>query len=232
MPKRFRAGASKRSVKRAKNFINYASKRAVARRAPTFRRRVSLDYHAFSRYQESFDITTTAVSEGKNFWFSLTDVINYNEFTAMFDMYKIHKIVFKMQLVTNPDAATLTNSQNTSIGNSLNWYPKLWYIRDYDSGATETLSTIKERVGAKFFIMRPNKEVSIVLKPMVAVQTYKTLASAGYGAKRMWVDCSDADVPHYGLKTVIDSLGIDPVDTTGFKIRCDVKFYLGFKGVR
>jgi hypothetical protein len=232
MPKRgFTGSRYGRAQKRARKFIQKAASRAVvrARRVVPFRRRVSLDYHAFSRYQEAFDISTTATSEGFTYSFALIDVINYTEFTAMFDQYKIHKVVFKIQMVSNPDAFLEVNGAVNSQ-NQTNWYPKIWYIRDYDAGGAETLSSIKERVGAKFFIMRPNKEVSITLKPCVAVQTYKTLTAAGYGPKRMWVDCANADVPHYGLQLVTDCLGNNPVNS--FKFRVDVKFYLGFKGVR
>ncbi len=69
--------------------------RKVARPAP-YRRSVSLNYHEFTRYQEAYTITTTAVNKKYAYLFSLGDVINYKEFTAMFDMYKIKKITYKI----------------------------------------------------------------------------------------------------------------------------------------
>jgi len=149
----------------------------------------------------------------------------------MFDQYKINMIEYKIQMITNPDATTHPNT-NTSGYNTVNWYPKFWYIRDYDGGGADTLLSIKERVGAKFFVMRPNKEYTIKIKPKVLVQTYKTLTAAGYAPKTLWIDCANPDVPHYGLNAVIDCLGLNPVDADGFQFRIEYKFHLAFKGVR
>lgn len=160
----------------------------------------------------------------------LTDVLSYSEFTAMFDQYKILQVDFKIQMITNPDSTADVNVNN--VTNSVNWYPKIWYIRDYDSGGSDTLAQIKERVGVKFFVMRPNKEYTIKIKPKVLLQTYKTLTATGYTPKQCWIDCVDNNVPHYGLNAVIDCLGLNPIDANGFRFRIEPKFHLAFKGVR
>jgi len=200
---------------------------------PTRKGRARLDYHVFSRYGNAGTISCNGTEASADFTFKLTDLINYTEFTTLFDQYKILKVVFKLQLINNPDAAYPINTNASSAtANSVNWFPKFWYIRDYDSGSSETISSMKERQGAKFFILRPNKEYSVALKPLVQVQTYKTSVSTGYAPKRLWLDIADATVPHYGLKTVMDTLGVDPVDGTGFSYRYEIKFYVAFKGVR
>jgi len=158
-------------------------------------------------------------------------VLSYTEFTAMFDQYKILAVDFKIQMISNPGATMDTNNVSGSY-NTVNWYPKFWYIKDYDGGGSDTLLQLKERVGAKFFVMRPNKEYTIRIKPKVLIQTYKTLTSAGYAPKPCWIDCVDYNVPHYGMNAVIDCLGLNPADTTGFRFRIEYKFHLAFKGVR
>jgi len=207
-------------------------RRPPATAPSAFRRRVSLDRHTFSRYGNASTVSVNTTEGSADYTFKLTDLINYSEFTTLFDQYKILKVVFKIQMITNPDAVYDYNKNNTSAGNSNNFYPKFWYIRDYDSGSSETVSSMKERQGAKFFIMRPNKEYSVALKPMVQVQTYKTATTTGYAPKRLWLDIADNNVPHYGLKTVVDCLGVDPVDATGFSYRWECKYYVAFKGVR
>jgi len=194
------------------------------------RKRPSLNYHEFTRYSDAVTTTTTSTTEILTYQFALVDVINYAEFTTLFDQYKINMVEFKIQMISNPDGATQTNV--ASGANSVNWYPKFWYIRDYDGGGADSLSQIKERVGVKFFVMRPNKEYTIRIKPKVLVQTYKTLTSTGYAPKALMLDCVDNNVPHYGLNAVIDCLGINPVDATGFQFRVEYKFHLAFKGVR
>ena len=149
----------------------------------------------------------------------------------MFDNFRIDYVIMKMQLITNPDANTLNNVNSTF--NSNNWFPKLWYIRDYDGGGSETLSSIKERQGVSFFVLKPNKEYSIKIMPKVAVQTYRTSTTTGYAPKRLFLDfVNGLDVPHYGLKTVFDTLGVDPSDSTGFQVRWEVKYYFTCKDVR
>ena len=109
-------------------------------------------------------------------------------------------------MVSNPYAAVNVNDAGTGTwhANNTNMFPKMWYIRDYDAGASETLNSIKERQGVEFFIMKPNKEYTIALKPMVAVQTYKTSTTTGYGPKRMWLDIANGPtVPHYGLRALV-----------------------------
>ncbi len=49
---------------------------------------------------------------------------------------------------------------------------------------------------------KPNQVLSIVIRPKVAVQTYKTLTSSGYTLKRLRVNFGDASVLHYGLHLV------------------------------
>lgn len=224
----------KRSVSRARGTMvrtRSVSRSRRARVAPR-RKRVSLDFHRFSRYMDGFPVTTTSVSEGFAYSFQLIDVLSYTEFTAMFDQYKIEKVIFRIQLVTNPDASVDANDAGTGAwhANSNNFYPKLWYIRDDDDSTAETLLSIKERVGVKCKVMRPNQQLSIVIRPKIAVQTYKTATASGYAPKRMFVDCSNPEIPHYGLHMCTDMNGLDPVGT--FRFRVDVQYFLAFKGVR
>jgi len=209
-------------------------------RAGTFRARkrigFSLNTHSFSRYGEAGTVTFNAIGQAVDFEFKFNQIINYTEFSTMFDNFRIDYVVLKLQLISNPYAAAQINTANnvqltSTYANSNNWFPKLWYIRDYDGGGSENLSTMKERQGAKFFVMKPNREYSIKVVPKVAVQTYRTSTSTGYAPKRLFLDINNGlDVPHYGIKTVFDTLGIDPVD--GFQVRWETKFYFTCKDVR
>lgn len=195
-------------------------------------KRFSLNVHNFSRYCLASTFEYNADGQAVDFEFKFTDIINNTEFSSLFDQFKITKVVMKFQMINNPDAiASELPGGNTF--NKVNWYPKLWYIRDTDGGSSETLSSIKERQGAKYMVMRPNKVHNIVVRPCVAVQTYKTLTTTGYGPKRMFLDMAGGTtVPHYGVKTVLDTLGIDPNDTYPFKIRYEAKYYFTCKDVR
>lgn len=225
--------AAKRGRTGYANIVRLGKRARVSSMPMRRRRKVSLNYHEFSRYGAAGTLTCSGTESPASFDFKLQNVEGYNEFTTMFDQYKIRKVVMKLQLISNPDAAyPLNTTQSSAIANGVNWFPKFWYVRDYDSVDTETIAEMKQRCDAKFFVMKPNKEYSIVISPKVLVQTYRTATSTGYAPKPLWIDCAQSDVPHYGLHTVIDALGLDPAGDTEFKIRWEVKYYLAFKGVR
>jgi len=150
----------------------------------------------------------------------------------MFDSFKITKAVVKMQLITNPDSTWALNT-NSGANQQSNWFPKFWYIKDYDGGSADSLAQIKERQGVKYFVLRPNKTYSLPISPMVAVQTYRTSTTTGYAPKRLFLDMANGtDVPHYGMNYVIDALGEDPSNTYPFRIRYEVQYFFTCKDVR
>lgn len=151
----------------------------------------------------------------------------------MYDRFKIDYVVVHFQLINNPDASIAPNNEPANVNTSTNFFPKLWYIRDYDGGSSETLTAIKERQGVRYFVLRPNKTYTVKLRPMVAIQTYRTSTTTGYAPKRLMLDFANAtNVPHYGLKTVFDTLGYNPPDTQPWKLRHEVKYYFTCKDVR
>jgi len=191
----------------------------------------------FSRYSTAATLECNSTTTTGQFQFKFEDILGHTEFGAMFDSYKITKCVLQLQLITNPDSANPLNVAASGIStyynNPTNWYPKFWYIRDYDGGSADSLAQIKERQGVKFFVMRPNKTYSVPIVPKVAVQTYRTATTTGYAPKRLFLDMANGtDVPHYGLNYVVDTLGLDPDNTYPFKIRYEIKFFFTCKDVR
>jgi len=204
-------------------------KRRRIMRAP--RKRFSLNTHKFSRYTTAATIDCNGSTATGQFFFKFEDILNHTEFGAMFDSFKITKAVVKLQLITNPDSTWALGGGST--GQPSNWYPKFWYIKDYDGGSADSLAQIKERQGVKYFVLRPNKTYSLPISPMVAVQTYRTTTTTGYAPRRLFLDMANGtDVPHYGMHYVIDALGLDPDNTYPFKIRYEVQYFFTCKDVR
>lgn len=192
----------------------------------------SLNVHKFSRYALGTSIVdVTGVQHSNNHTFSLDRIVNAGEFTQLFDQFKITKVVVTYQLLSNPDGANVLNVAGNNP-TSANWYPTVWSIADYDDSATMNISEMKERIGVKNRILKPNQKMVFVVRPKVLVQTYRTLTTTGYAPKSMFIDLSAPDVPHYGLKTVIDCGGIDPIDTIPFRILQEFKYYFTCKNVR
>jgi len=195
------------------------------------RKRFSLNVHRFSRFTTAATMDINSTTHPGQFQFKFDDILGHSEFGAMFDAFKITKCVVKLQLITNPDNSIVLNDGTAQ--NPTNWFPKFWYIRDYDGGSSDSLAQIKERQGVKYFVLRPNKVYNIAISPMVAVQTYRTTTTTGYAPKRLFLDMANGtDVPHYGVNYVVDTLGIDPNNSYPFKIRYEVKYYFTCKDVR
>lgn len=232
MVKRTRSRMFKRVAKR----VRRAAKR-VYRGMPRMMRGAasrSLNVHRFSRYAGA---TPSIVSLGNgtsdqfsnNHTFTLASVVNASEFAQLFDLFRIDKVIVTYRLVNNPDASTYLNSTSTLVSN---WYPTVWSIADYDDNNPENLAEMKERIGVRNRILKPNQKMTFVVRPKVLVQTYRTALSTGYAPKSMFVDMATQDIPHYGLKTTIDFAGVPPSASQQYKIIQEFQYFFTCKNVR
>lgn len=197
----------------------------------------ALNTHRFTRYALSTSVVdlTTAFSSN-NHIFNLAAVVNAVEFRELFDQFMIDKVEVTYQLITNPDASNIINTAGNNP-TPTNWYPTVWSVPDYDDSTTLNIDEMKERIGVRNDILRPNEKLLFTVYPKVLVQTYLTALSAGYAPKRMFVDMTQQTLPHYGLKTTFDLAGITPVTVGGiavspFKVKQDFKYFFTCKNVR
>ena len=236
MKRRGTSAISFRSVKR----------RNVARAGPARRKRMSrsrrrgrksfrkaINQHIYTRYATTptdHDITTGSGTFAEKFTFD--SIKGYTEFSAMYDRYKITSVQLQITLINNPNAVVPSVTLPVTTQNVTNWYPKLWYVKDYDDESTATIDALKERANVKCLILRPNKIYKIRVRPAILAQTYRTVATTGYSPKwRQWIDMADPDVPHYGIKYDLDCQGLDPADSQPFKIRVEYKYFFTCKDV-
>lgn len=161
--------------------------------------------------------------------FALSDTINSAELTALYDQYRIKGVQVCFQLISNPDASTSTNSGASSNHN--NFFPKLWFVRDYDNVALESVDELRQRNNATCIVMNPNKMYKFYIRPAVRNQVYldgiTTATSPSWGN---WLDCSNSTVPHYGCKWVLAVEGFAATQT--WNMRIEYKYYLEFKNAR
>lgn len=211
--------------KRARG-ARYSKARAMRTRRLAGR---SNDVHSYRRWGTPTTVTMTgAATESDNVdTFMLSAVTGYTELSNLYDQYKIRSVTMKFHLVSNPDR--LTTPGTDPAGNYLTPpnYPKLWYVRDYDDGTAVSLATMREMGKAKFKILRPNSICSVTVKPAVLTQLYRTLTTTGYSPS--WpkkLDCSQSDIPHYGLKWIIDTDGVSLFTNSQYIVRIEYVYNL------
>ena len=227
----------KMAAKRLQRFFRAMKSSKAGRAARVKKSRASFqkyNLHRFHRFGDALTLDVSSTTSINGMQFQLNQVRGYADFADLYDRYMITCVVVKFRLINNPDATWVINGPTAgALANPSNWFPKLYYCPDYDDSSSETLNQLKERAQTKLKILRPNQFVTVVVKPAVTIQTYATATSTGYAPKwRQWIDMAQQDIPHYGLKYVVDCSGLDPNDTYPFKIEIERKYYIACKDVR
>jgi hypothetical protein len=212
--------------------IQYARKSAGRSR---IRSRVDRNCHSFRRMAQPIyeDVSGTGLSGALTF--SLGDTLGASEFDVLYDRFMLTVVVIKVRLVTNPDSTWGLNGATGSVDTrqGTNWFPRLFYCKDYDDNSAETLAQLRERAKTKMVVLKPNMYHKIVVRPAALVQTYYTALGSGYAPKwKQWIDMAQKDLPHYGLKYNVDCSGLNPTDTQPFKIEFEKQYFFKCKDVR
>lgn len=167
-----------------------------------------------------------------NFEFKLSDVPNYTEFTALYDQYRIRKVVCRF-IPKQSSSMLMPYDASGSVGNTI--IPRMWAAVDYDdSSALTSIDEIKQYSKAQAWPF--TQKHSVVISPKVDKAIYNTAISTAYGpAGGVWIDCGNPDVPHYGLKLIgeLDAATL-PANEDGphFYQGVECLYYLEFKNVR
>ena len=133
--------------------------------------------------------------------FAFSDLSESTQFTALYDQYKLRKIVLRVELITNLDASYFIN-QGSAVTNYANFFPRLWLIRDHDDSIAPTASGLASYSKVKERILVPNRTLRYSLKPSILESTYAGKRTVKFNSG--WLDMADTNIPHYGIKCAID----------------------------
>lgn len=162
--------------------------------------------------------------------FNLSQISNLGEYQALFDQYKLRKVVVKM--------IPYINSVNAPGGLTYpgDMCPIFHYAIDHDTWtappANEAgIGALRERNNYKWHKM--DRPLTIVIKPRYQGYAEDNAgnpisATTGRGA---WLDMARDEVDHYGLLGVFEGIQSQPANLI-FNMRCEVTYYMCFKGVR
>jgi hypothetical protein len=167
--------------------------------------------------------------------FTMDSVPNYEEFTVLYDQYKIRKVKVALRPTRRVNAAVyeITNwNSGTGIvtGNTAATaeYPEVWSVLDYDDDTTQPISELQQYQSLR--ITRAYSHHKRLLRPKFAQMIFEGLTSTAYGARTGWIDCNNPDVLHYGFKYNF----VNPNNTAAavYVGTLEVTYYLAFKNVR
>lgn len=144
-----------------------------------------------------------------NLTFKLSDIPGYTEFTALFERYRLDKIVVEVQV-----PQTIAGGDFDTSGTSIDVAQmKLVTLPSTDTNRVSVAKNLddvlqmnkpqhRDLIGVK------DNKVSTVIKPNILFQTYETAVATGYTEKYSpWLYVEEPDHIHYGL-----SLGVYRVD--------------------
>lgn len=231
--KRRRSASRPRSAfKKSRRAVRKSMRRSRVKPSRSMSYAKAINQHMYSRYASTpadYSLTGTELDVSETFQFDA--IAGYSEFSSLYDRYRITAVQTIVTLLNNPSSflklnGALNEQQQT------NWYPKLWYVHDYDDSSTLTLAAMRERANVKSIVIQPNKTYRLMSRPAILTQTYRTSTTTGYSPKwRQWIDMANANVPHYGLKWILDTQGLDPTDTSPFRLHVEYKYFFTCKDV-
>lgn len=150
---------------------------------------------------------------------SLGVLPNVSEFANLFDQYMITHWQLRFYLSIDPSAQAAASAV----------YPRLFWCPDNDDVAIpSSLNELRERSKTRTRILTPSRPVIVNVKPSVLNEVYRGLGTITYSPKwKQWIDMSNTDVPHYGLKWAIDNL-----TNTNYSLNIEQVMWFRCKNVR
>lgn len=172
-------------------------------------------------------VDTVGYQFGAAMQFRLENVQSSTDFTALYDQYRIKGV--KISIVPLSDSATTQSS---------GFLPSLYWARDNDDGgvAPATEADLRQRQDCKtmrltgprsIYISNPKCTTDVEVQG-AGVTLASKIENAG------WIDCSDTNVMHNGLKMWFKNVdlrsapsGVTPGVITAF--RFELTYYLQFR---
>lgn len=164
---------------------------------------------------------TTASSGNSSTQFALNNVAGSGELQALFDNYRIVKVLYRWVLNRDPDTSLATSTSN-------GFYPRLTWVHDFNDAGFISRTQMMQHGGMRefYFTSDVNKTKWYSLNPSTLSMKYETPTLTGYTPKwREWFDTSDNQATHYGLKYCWDLL------QAGLFLNLEAKLVIQCKGI-
>lgn len=174
------------------------------RRARPAKGPVSINKHAIS-YTREVPLNNLVITTGNNkvffgYSFGLDQLPNYQEFSALFDQFRIRRVMMKFRLVQPPEAS---NTPATS-----QFFPDIYTTVDHDDASVPgDIDTVLSYGKCKRGILKPNYWFRYACYPTCAMQLYRTGTTTAYAPMKngAWIDLGYPNTPYYAVKGAISN---------------------------
>lgn len=206
--------------------------RKVNKRKPLRKQRRSRKLvNSIHRYIRFADVETVFSASGPNtivaaagaqhlgYSFDLKNVVNYNEFVALYDQYRINKVTLYLEPLYD---------QISNLGGVTG--QRLRIVHDYnDNVPLTTEDEYLEYSNCKSFFPFSKRVIKVVLYPKIGQEIMNVgggLSQSALSSNKVWLNTDYTEVPHFGVKIYVPPYPAAPA-TTIYKVRA--RFNLSFK---
>jgi hypothetical protein len=157
----------------------------------------------------TFSLQQVAVYLGGVFFANIA-VPNYTELSALFNSFRIDSVEMTMYFSNN----------NSSVNSPATGLPLMNVVFDPTGTAACTLVQAQQYGNNKVVQLGNGADMppKFMFKPLPSGAVYDTAILSGYGAQPSWINTTNPDVPHYGVKVVYDpaSAGVTVIGQVQF----------------
>lgn len=198
-------------------------KRAKVARGRVGKNPQPVHYFKRTRFYPASLVVTSGVTSYQGVAFTLGDLPDVTDFTALYDQYKISKVVVKW--LPRGNQSDLGISGSTALTGNIS---RMFSVLDFDDDATP--SSIDQLCQYQNMKITGTHQVhSRVFKPAVRIEAATGLGTTANIIKRdQWIDVTNTNIKHYGVKLAIQP----PPNSASITYDAMVTMYLAFKNVR
>lgn len=191
--------------------------------APLFRVPRNVDHH-FVRTWSVGTLSAGASDQGWGYGFTLQQLPNYTELTALYDTYRIDAIEAIWELVPTASGVRKTSSV----------MPVVLAYPDYDDGvAPASLSEAEQQaLMERLQLSEARPAVRRRISPRVNFGLEGASANLGGNMAAPFADCSYPAIIHYGVKFWIKSYNTASLTETGAAVSVAFRFHLTLRNPR
>lgn len=225
MPRAFRRGYGLGGLLRRR------PKRRFGRRV--YRKKTQNKVHSFIRWCDKDtqypgatgpnSIVETGSNQNLAYSFKLDNVVNASDFTNLYDMYRINKVVLHLE----PTYDTTASGSGLGVPNGR----RIRVVHDYNDNNPLTQEDDNlEYANCKSYYPWSRRGIKITLYPKINNTVENVGGSQAFTSipsNKVWLNMADDEVPHFGLKIMIPGNLTPGVDAELYRVRA--KFHLSMK---